>query len=70
MFELPYKQQYVWWEAWRLMERFIIAGMSVFLTNPIYRIMYKKRLDAVSWVCLFWLSLILYTLPYSKFGQH
>ena len=42
MFELPYKEKYIWWEAWRLMERFIIAGMSVFLTNPIaiYRVLY------------------------------
>ncbi|XP_066926100.1 uncharacterized protein [Clytia hemisphaerica] len=81
MFELPYKEKYIWWEAWRLMERFIIAGLSVFLTNPIYRILYitslfalfwylhkrinpykrsmfiLKRLDSVSWVCLFLLSL-------------
>ena len=82
MFELPYKENYFWWEAWRLMERFIIAGLSVFLTNPIYRILYitaifaffchlhrrlnpykrtmfiLKRLDAFSWVCLFFLSLL------------
>ena len=82
MFELPYKENCIWWEAWRLMERFIIAGLSVFLTNPIYRILYitpifaffcylhrrvnpykrsmfiLKRLDAVSWICLFLLSLL------------
>ncbi|XP_066926182.1 uncharacterized protein [Clytia hemisphaerica] len=40
IFELPYKEKYFWWEAWRLMERFIVAGLSVFLTNPIYRILY------------------------------
>ena len=78
----PYKEKYIWWEAWRFMERFIIAAFSVFLTNPIYRILYittifaffwylhskvspykrsmflLKRLDAVSWVCLFILSLL------------
>ena len=47
MFELPYKEQYIWWEAWRLMERFIIAGLSVFLTNPIYRILYITSLFAL-----------------------
>ena len=82
IFQLPYKEKYFWWEAWRLMERFIIAGLSVFLTNPIYRILYitlafaifshvhrrmdpykrsiflLKRLDAVTWVCLFVMSLL------------
>ena len=47
MFELPYKKKYFWWEAWRLMERFIIAGLSVFLTNPIYRILYITAVFAI-----------------------
>ena len=39
IFEEPYKEKYVWWEAWRLMERFIVAGLSVFrsyLSNFMY----------------------------------
>ena len=38
--EEPYKERFYWWEAWRLVERFIVSGIAVFLTNPIYRILY------------------------------
>ena len=78
----PYKEKFIWWEGVRFMERFIIAALTVFLSNPIYRILYVttvfaffwylhskvspykrsmfllKRLDAVSWVCLFILALL------------
>ena len=78
----PYKEKFIWWEGVRFMERFIIAALTVFLSNPIYRILYittvfaffwylhskispykrsmflLKRLDAVSWVCLFILALL------------
>ena len=36
----PYKEQFVWWEAWRLSERLILTGISVFLINPVVRIFY------------------------------
>ena len=77
IFEQPYREKFFWWESWRLIERLIVSGIAVFLTNPIYRILYMtpvfvllayfhfrmnpykrsmyilKRLDSVSWFCLF-----------------
>ena len=44
-----FKDKYIWWEGWRLMERFIIAALSVFLTNPIYRILYITPVFAFFW---------------------
>uniref|UniRef100_A0A7M5XKV8 Uncharacterized protein n=1 Tax=Clytia hemisphaerica TaxID=252671 RepID=A0A7M5XKV8_9CNID len=40
IFEQPYREKFFWWESWRLIERFIVSGIAVFLTNPIYRILY------------------------------
>ena len=46
IFEEPYKEKFVWWESWRLFERLIVSGMAVFLTNPIYRILYMTPIFA------------------------
>ena len=40
IFEEPYEERFYWWEAWRLIERFIVSGITVFLSNPIYRVIY------------------------------
>ncbi|XP_066935564.1 uncharacterized protein [Clytia hemisphaerica] len=102
IFEEPYRDKFFWWESWRLIERFIVSGIAVFLTNPIYRILYLtpvfaslsyfhfrmnpykrsmyilKRLDMVSWFCLFVLLFIngmravvyIYDVPNIDFISH
>ena len=40
IFEEPYKEEFYWWEAWRLFERFIVSGVAVFFINPIKRLTY------------------------------
>ena len=40
IFEEPYKERFYWWEAWRLLERLIVSGITVFLSNPIHRVIY------------------------------
>ena len=40
IFEEPYKESYYWWESWRLIERFIISMLSVFLINPVSKTFY------------------------------
>ena len=46
IFEEPYRKNFFWWESWRLIERLIVSGTAVFLTNPIYRILYMTPVFA------------------------
>ena len=38
IFQEPYKDNYWWWEAWRLMERLILSTVSVFIIDPFHKI--------------------------------
>ena len=40
IFEEPYKSSFIWWEAWRLLERFVVTAFSIFIINPVLRTIY------------------------------